>query len=159
MKILDAKQKESYCGGINRLPTETRARILALMAEGNSIRAITRLTRCSKNTVIKFMVDAWQAVSKYQDKVLRNLPCKRLQCDEIWNFYYSKQKNLEKAKSAPEGAGDIWTWIAIDADTKLAPSWYVGDRDAEAAQAFMSDLAGRLANPGFNLPVTATNRI
>jgi IS1 family transposase len=129
---------------MNRLDRQKRAQILALMAEGNSIRSITRITGCSKNTVTKFLVDAGQAVAEYQDKVMRNLSCKRLQCDEIWAFCYAKQKNVEKAKAAPEGAGDIWTWVALDADTKLIPSWVVGGRDAEYAHEFMQDLSERL---------------
>lgn len=129
---------------MNRLTKQGRAQILALMAEGNSIRSIVRLTGFSKNTVIKFMVDAGQAVSEYQDQAFRNLSCKRIQVDEIWAFCYAKQKKVAKAKAAPEGAGDIWTWVAIDADTKLVPSWVVGGRDAEYANEFMQDLSGRL---------------
>ncbi len=131
---------------MNRLATDKRVQILALMAEGNSIRSIVRLTGCSKNTVIKFMVDAGQAVTEYQDKIFRNLNCKRIQVDEIWAFCYAKQKNVAEAKAAPEGAGDIWTWVAMDAETKLIPSWLVGGRDAEYANVFMQDLAGRVAS-------------
>lgn len=131
---------------MNKLSTEKRAQILALMAEGVSIRAIVRLTGCSKNTVIKFLVDAGTAVAEYQDKVLVNLPCKKVQVDEIWAFCYAKQKNVATAKAAPEGAGDIWTWIALDADTKLIPSWLVGGRDAGYAHEFMQDLASRMAS-------------
>jgi len=90
--------------------------------------------------------DAGEAFSDYQDRTMRNLACKRLQVDEIWAFVYAKAKNVETAKAAPAGAGDCWTWMAIDADTKLIPSFYVGDRDAHAAQMFIGDLAGRLAN-------------
>jgi IS1 family transposase len=89
---------------------------------------------------------AGEAFSDYQDRTFRNLPCKRVQVDEIWSFVYAKQKNVAGAKAAPQQAGDIWTWTAIDADTKLIPSWLVGSRDAYAAQAFISDLALRLAN-------------
>lgn len=142
--MLDAKHKRSYHEGMNKLSTEKRAQILAFMAEGMSIRSIVRLTGCSKNTVIKFLVDAGTAVAEYQDKTLVNLPCKRVQVDEIWAFCYAKQKNVENAKAAPEGAGDIWTWVAIDADTKLVPSWLVGGRDAGYAHEFMQDLASRL---------------
>jgi IS1 family transposase len=131
---------------LNKLSTETRAKILALMAEGCSIRSITRLTGCSKNTVAKLLVDAGNAVADYQDNVFKNLSCKKVQVDEIWSFCYAKQKNVEKAKSAPLGAGDVWTWVAIDADTKLVPSWLVGKRDAENANQFIQDLASRLAN-------------
>lgn len=131
---------------MNKLTREKRAEILRLMAEGMSIRAIVRVTGASKNTVTKFMVDAGCAVADYQNRVLVNLPCKRVQVDEIWAFCYAKQKNVPTAKAAPEGAGDIWTWVAIDADTKLVPSWYVGGRDAGYAHEFIQDLAGRMAN-------------
>jgi IS1 family transposase len=99
----------------------------------------------SKNTVVKLLRDAGEAFSAYMDAELRNLSCKRLQLDELWSFVYAKQKNVAKAKAAPEQAGDMWTWVAIDADTKLVPSFYVGNRNAGAAQLFVSDLAERLA--------------
>src|SRR5947209_3480 len=92
------------------------------------------------------MVDAGQAAAWYQDRVFRNLTCKRIQVDEIWAFVHCKQKNVATAKSAPVNAGDVWTWTAIDADTKLIPSWFVGGRDSDAAIIFMDDLASRLAN-------------
>lgn len=114
---------------MNRLTTEKRVQILGMMVEGMSIRAITRLTGVSKNTVAKFLVDAGQACADYQDRTLRNLSCKRIQVDEIWAFCYAKAKNVPTAKAAPEGAGDLWTWTAIDADTKLAVCWLVGDRE------------------------------
>jgi IS1 family transposase len=131
---------------MNRLTSEDRARILHLLCEGSSIRAITRLTGASKNTVIKLVVDAGKAASWYQDRVFRNLTCKHIQVDEIWNFVYAKQKNVPTAKAAPADAGDVWTWTAIDADTKLMPSWFVGGRDSDSAIIFMDDLAARLAN-------------
>lgn len=129
---------------MNKLATEKRAQILGMMFEGMSIRAITRLTGASKNTVAKLLVDAGHACAAYQDKALRNLKCKRVQVDEIWAFCYAKQKNVPKHKRGE--AGDIWTWTAIDADTKLAASWLVGSRDSEAAKQFMCDLSNRLAN-------------
>jgi len=131
---------------MNKLPRDKRAQILGMMVEGISIRAIVRLTGASKNTVVKLLEDAGEAFSAYQDKALRNLPCKRLQVDEIWAFNYCKQRTIMTAKNAPAGAGDIWTWTAIDADTKLIPSYYVGRRDGTAAQHFIPDLALRLAN-------------
>ena len=130
---------------MNKLPSERRAQILGMMAEGVSIRAVCRLTGVSKNTVAKLLRDAGEAFSAYQDEHLRNLRCKLLQLDEIWAFVYAKQKNVPTAKAAPEQAGDIWTWVAIDADTKLVASYYVGNRDAYAASIFVSDLAGRIA--------------
>ena len=131
---------------MNKLPREARAQILGMMAEGVSIRAISRMTGASKNTIVKLLEDAGEAFSDYQDRTFRNLTCKRLQVDEIWAFIYAKAKNVPTAKAPPEGAGDCWTWMALDAETKLIPSYYVGARDAEAAQAFISDLASRLAN-------------
>ena len=131
---------------MNKLSREARAQILGLMVEGMSLRAISRITGASKNTVVKLLEDAGEAFSDYQDRTLRRLTCKRVQVDEFWAFVYAKAKNVENAKAAPEGAGDCWTWMAIDADTKLIPSIYVGARDAYAAQAFIGDLASRLAN-------------
>ncbi len=131
---------------MNRTNREQRAHIIHLLCEGSSIRAITRLTGASKNTVTKLVIDAGKAASWYQDRVFRNLTCKRVQVDEIWNFVYAKQKNVPTAKMAPVDAGDVWTWTAIDADTKLMPSWFVGNRDSDSAIIFMGDLASRLAN-------------
>jgi IS1 family transposase len=131
---------------MNRLSRKDRAQILHLLCEGNSIRAVTRLTGVSKKAVSRLMVDAGQAAAWYQDRVFRNLTCKRIQVDEIWAFVYAKQKNVALAKAAPTNAGDVWTWTAIDADTKLIPSWFVGGRDSDAAIIFMDDLASRLAN-------------
>src|SRR5712692_4913402 len=104
---------------MNKLSREDRARILHLLCEGQSIRAVTRLTGCSKNTVAKLLVEAGHACAAYQDKALRKLPCKRVQMDEIWSFVYAKNDNVKKAKAAPATAGDLWTWTAICADTKL----------------------------------------
>ncbi len=131
---------------MNKLSRKERAQILHLLCEGNSIRAVTRLTGTSKKAVSRLMVDAGQAAAWYQDRVFRNLTCKRIQVDEIWAFVYAKQKNVPLAKKAPPQAGDVWTWTAIDADTKLIPSWFVGGRDSDAAMIFMDDLASRLAN-------------
>jgi IS1 family transposase len=132
--------------GMNKLPRQKRIDILSQLVEGMSLRAITRTTGVSINTVTKLLVDAGKACSDYQNKAFRNLTCRRIQVDEIWAFCYAKQKNVGTAKAAPDQAGDIWTWTAIDADTKLIPSWLVGSRDAYAAQAFIGDLAMRLAN-------------
>jgi IS1 family transposase len=131
---------------MNKLSQENRARILHLLCEGNSIRAITRLTGISKKAVSRLMVDAGRAAAWYQDRVLRNLTCRRIQVDEIWSFVYAKQKNVATAKAAPANAGDVWTWTAIDADTKLIPTWFVGGRESDSAIIFMDDLASRLAN-------------
>jgi IS1 family transposase len=131
---------------MNKLDRKTRAKILHLLCEGQSIRAITRLTGCSKNTVAKLLVEAGHACAAYQDKTLRNLPCKHVQMDEIWSFVYAKNDNVKHAKAAPATAGDVWTWTAICADTKLIVSWLLGARDTGAAVAFVGDLRDRLAN-------------
>jgi IS1 family transposase len=127
---------------MNKLPLAKRAQILQLLCEGSSMRATSRIADVSINTVTKLLVDAGRACSEYQDRVLRDLPCKRIQVDEIWAFVGSKQKNIPEGK---EGRyGDIWTWTAICADTKLIPSWYVGSRDAAHAYEFISDLRSRM---------------
>ena len=131
---------------MNKLPAEKRAQILHLLVEGNSLRATARLADVSFNTTAKLFVDSARACADYQDRTLRNLKCKRLQLDEIWSFVYAKQKSLPRAKSAPPNAGDVWTWVAIDADTKLVPSWRIGDRSSATAVAFTDDLASRLAS-------------
>ncbi len=131
---------------MNKLDPKARAQALQMMAEGVSLRSITRLTGTSRTTLIKLLEDAGEAFSEYQDRALVNLKSKRVQVDEVWAFCYAKQKNVPTAKAAPEGAGDIWTWVGLDADNKLALSWHVGGRDSEAAMIFMDDLAKRLAN-------------
>jgi IS1 family transposase len=131
---------------MNKLSTERRAHILGMMVEGNSIRAIVRMTGASKNTIVKLLEDAGEAFSAYQDRAFRDLPCKRIQLDEIWAFCYAKQRNVMFAKNAPEEAGDLWTWVALDADTKLVPSWRIGDRSGATAIEFVCDLSKRLAN-------------
>lgn len=131
---------------MNKLDIASRAQILTLLVEGNSLRAASRIADVSYNTVCKLFADAGRVCGEYQDKTLRDLPCKRLQLDEIWSFVYAKAKNVPTAANAPNGAGDAWTWVAIDADTKLVPSWRVGDRNSETAFDFVSDLAFRLRN-------------
>ena len=130
---------------MNRLPVSKRAAVLRCLVEGSSIRSTVRITGVAKDTVSRLLIDAGRVCADYQDRTLRNLRCKRPQLDEIWSFVYAKQKNVPTAKAAPEGAGDIWTWVAIDAETKLVPSWLVGNRDGETAKAFVADLASRLA--------------
>ena len=131
---------------MKKLAPADRARIIHLLCEGSSIRAVTRLTGASKNTVIKLMIDAGRACAIYHDEHVRDLTAKRVQVDEIWSFTYAKQKNVAEAKTAPYGAGDTWTWTAIDADSKLIISWFVGDRDSECGSWFMKDVARRLSN-------------
>lgn len=129
---------------MNKLSVERRSQILRCLVEGNSIRATSRITEAAKNTVVKLLVDAGKACSEYQDKALRNLTCKRLQCDEIWSFCYAKKKNVPDRHKGEFGYGDVWTWTALDAKTKLVPSWLVGDRSGETACVFVKDLASRL---------------
>lgn len=129
---------------MNRLSLQDRARILGCLVEGNSLRATTRLIGCSINTVTKLLVDLGTACAIYQNEVFRNLACKRVQVDEIWSFCYAKQKNVAPNRAGVFGQGDVYTWVAIDADTKLVPSWLVGTRDAEYAQLFIRDLALRI---------------
>ena len=131
---------------MNKLPRQKRVEIISQLVEGMSLRAVTRTTGVSINTVTALLVTAGKACSEYQYDVLRNLPCKRVQLDEIWAFNYCKQANVANAKTPPEAAGDVWTWVAMCADSKLVPSWWVGTRDYEDARVFVEDLAGRLAN-------------
>jgi IS1 family transposase len=132
--------------GMNKLPVAQRAQILSMLCEGSSMRAITRITGVSLNTVTKLLVDAGKACDAYHDEHVRGVKATRIQCDEVWAFCYSKQKNVADAKAAPEGAGDVWTWTALDASSKLLVSYMVGNRDGEYAKALMDDLRGRLAN-------------
>src|SRR6266702_1787722 len=131
---------------MNKLATAERVRVVATLVEGNSMRSVARMTGIARNTIMKLIVDLGRACHEYQDKTLRNLPCKRLQADEIWSFCYAKQKNVRTAKAAPLDAGDVWTFRAIDADTKLVPSWMIGARDYRTAMDFMQDLAARLTS-------------
>jgi IS1 family transposase len=132
---------------MNRLDAETRCRVIASLVEGNSIRATVRMTGAAKNTVAKLLVELGEACAAYQDRVFHSLACKRVQVDECWAFCYAKQKNVTAEIAAKNPfAGDVWTWAAIDADTKLIPSWIVGPRDGVTARIFVSDLAGRLAD-------------
>jgi IS1 family transposase len=117
-----------------------------MLCEGTSMRAIARLMDCSFTAIVKVLVDAGQFCASYHSNTINGVKSKRVQCDEIWSFTYAKQKNVAKAKQAPEWAGDTWTWTALDADSKLLISWMVGGRDAKCAKSFMDDVAGRLAN-------------
>jgi len=131
---------------MNRLTNDKRIQIIKCHCEGLAIRATVRMTGVSKNTIVKLLQEIGVACSEYQDKIFRNLTCKRIQCDEIWSFCYAKDRNVPKDKRGKFGFGDVWTWTAIDPDTKIIPSWHVGGRNAWHAQHFMYDLAGRLAN-------------
>ena len=138
---------------MNRLSTEKRAAIIGCLVEGNSIRATVRITGAAKNTVTRLLVDLGAACAEYQDATLRELPCRTIEADEIWSFAYAKQKNVPEQFRGTPGYGDVWTWVAICADTKLVPSWLVGERTIEDATTFAHDLRGRLAEPG-NVQVT-----
>lgn len=130
---------------MNKLHRDRRVEIIKLLVEGMSLRAITRITGASINTVTGLLVTAGKACSDYQDKAFRNLICRRVQIDEIWAFTYCKEKQVKTAKAAPDQAGDLWTFVALDSDTKLVPSWMVGSRDYETATTFVQDLAHRIA--------------
>jgi IS1 family transposase len=130
---------------MNILATDKRAQILNCLVEGCSMRSTSRLTGAAKKTVERMLVAAGTACAAYMDKSMRNLNCKLLQVDEIWSFTYSKQKNVPEALRGSKEVGDTWTWVAIDAQTKLIPCWHVGKRGARDAYQFINDLAARLA--------------
>jgi IS1 family transposase len=132
--------------GMNKLKKDKQIQVVAALVEGNSIRATCRMTGVAKNTVVKLLIALGKACAEYQDKALRNLPCKHIQCDEIWSFCYAKEKNVPKDKKGQFGYGDVWTFTALCADTKLVPSWFIGKRDLSNAIVFMKDLAARLRN-------------
>lgn len=129
---------------MNQLSLERRVAVVRALIEGNSLRSVSRMTGTHRSAILKLLADLGHACSIYQDSVFRNLSSKRIQCDEIWAFVGAKEKNTTEETKA-KGWGDIWTWIAMDADTKLIPCWHVGTRDADAAFSFMHDLAGRLS--------------
>ncbi len=131
---------------MNRMNEEQRVRVIKALVEGHSLRATARMTGTARMTVEKLLRDLSEVCIRYQDEHLKNLTCKRIQCDGIWSFVYAKQKNVPSDKQGQFGFGDVWTWVAIDADTKLAVSWLVGDRSGAAAFALMDDLASRLAH-------------
>ena len=131
---------------MNRLSIEKRTQIISALVEGNSINATARMADVSKVTILKLLRDVGEACLAFENKALRNLPCKNIQCDEIWSFCYAKEKNVPEKFRGKFGFGDVWTWTAIDADTKLICSWTLGARNAETARPFMMDLASRLSN-------------
>ena len=131
---------------MNKLDITKRAQIINCLVEGNSLRSTSRMTGCSINTVTKLLVDVGRACAEYQDKAFHNLTCKRIQCDEIWNFCYCKEKNVPEEHKGELGYGDVYTWTAMCADSKIIPSFLVGRRDSECAKVFINDLANRLKN-------------
>ncbi len=142
--MLDRLSKSSYLCSMNKLPIEKKKQIINLLVEGSSLRSISRICDVSINTVTKVLVDTGKACEIFHNQTVTNVKAARVQADEIWSFVYAKEKNV------PEGmedkAGDVWTWTALDADSKMIISWFVGNRDAESANEFMHDVASRLAN-------------
>jgi len=131
---------------MNKLPLAKRVQILSMLVEGSSMRSVSRVADVSINTVSKLLVEAGEACLAIHDETVRNVKASRVQCDEIWSFCHAKQKNVATAKAAPEGAGDVWTWTALDADTKLIVSYFVGDRSGASAIELMDDLRARITN-------------
>jgi IS1 family transposase len=131
---------------MNKLSYEKRTQVITALVEGCSINATSRMTGVAKNTILKLLAQVGIACADFQDRALRNLNCKRIQCDEIWQFCYAKEKNVPQDKKGQFGYGDVWTWVAIDADTKLIPSFMLGNRDGRTARIFIDDLASRLSS-------------
>jgi hypothetical protein len=129
---------------MNKLSKERQTQIISALVEGNSLRATARMCHADVHTVMWLLEDVGGTCAEYQDKTIRNLTCKRIQCDEIWSFCYAKQKNLPQELAGKFGFGDVWTWVAMDAETKLVVCWRVGGRNAWHAQHFMYDVASRL---------------
>lgn len=146
---------------MNKLSTAKRVQIVSALVEGNSVNATSRIVGVSNNTVLKLLADLGNAGAIYQDKVFRNLKLKRIECDEIWSFVHAKERHLTPELKGVFGYGDVYTWVAIDAKTKLVPCWNVGRRDAESGIAFVKDLSERLAHrvqlstDGFKVYLTA----
>lgn len=144
---VESKVHRCLSEDMNRLPIEKSVHIVTMLVEGMSMRAVSRVADVSINTVTKLLCDVGAACQRHHDVAVRNLTSQRIQCDEIWAFCYAKAKAVPAATAAPEGAGDVWTWTAIDGDSKLIVSYLVGGRDVEYATEFMLDVKGRLANP------------
>jgi len=140
--MLDRSSILLYICFMNKLPIDKRVQIINLLVEGSSLRATSRIADVSINTVTKLLIDVGRACEKFHDETVMFVETQRIQCDEIWSFVYSKQKNVPDGME--ESAGDVWTWTCIDADTKLIISWFIGNRDAEAAHLFMNDVATRI---------------
>jgi IS1 family transposase len=146
---------------MNKLSTQKRVQIVSALVEGNSVNATSRMIGVSNNTVLKLLPDIGEACAAYQDKAFRNLKSKRIECDEIWSFVYAKERHLSEELRGVFGFGDVYTWVALDADSKLVPCWNVGRRDAVSGMAFIKDLSERLAHrvqlstDGFKVYLTA----
>lgn len=144
MPVLTVRDRSSIISSMNRLDDTRRAQVIAALVEGNSIRSVCRMTGVAKGTVLSLLLKAGAVCAQYQDEKFQNLCLHRIQCDEIWSFCYGKDKNLPADKRDQFGFGSVWTWTAIDAETKLVPSWMVGPRDAASARDFIEDLASRI---------------
>lgn len=144
--MLDVEHKVAYIDGMQKLPPAKRAQMLAMLCEGASMMAVSRVCDVSFNAVKKLLKDAGIAAALMHDELVRGVKASRVQADEVWSFCYAKQKNVKTAKKAPPEAGDVWTWTAIDADSKLIVSYFVGDRSGVSAMALMDDLQSRLSN-------------
>ena len=150
---------------MNRLPLDTRVLILNMLVEGSSMRAISRVADVSINTVCKMLADAGPVCAKYHDEMVCNVDVRRVECDEVWSFCYAKQKTINEAPDLPDGAGDVWTWTAIDADTKLMLAYEVGDRSLDTGLEFLENLRERLASPvhlatdGYNVYLSAVEQV
>ena len=131
---------------MNKLPFEKGVQALNMLVEGSSMRSISRVVGIDMGAVTKLLVDAGEACMAYHDEAVRNIPARHVQCDELWAFCYAKQKNMERAKGVVDKAGDVWTWTAVDSDTKLIISWLVGGRDSGNALEFLDDLHKRVAD-------------
>lgn len=129
---------------MSKLSTEKRETVLRCLVDGQSLRGTARIAGVAVNTVVKLLLDAGAVAGRFQDERLRDLPCTRLEVDEIWSFIYAKNRNVARAKAAPPEAGDIWTWTALCADTKVVPTWRIGDRTSATGLELMDDLRGRL---------------
>src|ERR1700732_1981513 len=138
--------RASLMVSMNHLSPAKRTAVVRCLIEGNSIRATVRITGVAKNTVVKLLVDLGEACSEYQDRTLRDLPCQHVEADEIWSFCNSKAKNVPEKHKGEFGWGDVWTWTTIDRDTKLVPTWAIGDRSAGMAWHVMQDLRSRLSH-------------
>ena len=150
---------------MNRLPLEKRLLILNMLVEGSSMRAISRVANVSINTVCKMLADAGPVCAQYHDEMVHNVDVRRVECDEVWSFCYAKQKPVNEAPDLPDGAGDVWTWTAIDADAKLMLAYEVGDRSLDTGLEFLENLRERLASPvhlatdGYNVYLSAVEQV
>src|SRR5260221_7091273 len=137
------RERSGVMARMNKLSTAERVQIIRCLVEGNSVNSTVRITGRSKHTVLNLLVDIGEACQKYHDEHVRGLTCERIQCDELWAFCHSKEKNVAPENKGALGFGDTWTWTAVDADTKLLVSWLVGFREATWANKFMLDVADR----------------